>query len=323
MDERRLSPGSTLKQRDVVDLLTLAALWGGSFLFIRVAVAPFGAFPLMLMRTVIGALVLLPFLLRGQRLADLRANAGRIAIIGVVNSALPFVLYGYAMTRLSAGYSSILNATVPFWGALVAFAWMGERMNRPRVLGMVVGFAGVLVLVWGHLGFGDEGLGLPILAVLGATLAYAVASVATKKHLSHIDSMTSAAGSLVFAAAALLPFAAFTWPGEAPGVIAWLSAVLLGVLCTGLAYVVFFRLIERIGSVGAVTATFLVPAFAMLWGALLLDEEITARMIAGTAIILVGTALTTGLVGARAATPTGARRSSRRTGAAPADSPPD
>jgi drug/metabolite transporter (DMT)-like permease len=198
---------------------------------------------------------------------------------------------------------------------------MGERMNRLRVLGLVVGFAGVLVLVWGYLGFGDEGLGLPILAVLGATLAYGIGSVATKKHLSHIDSMTSAGGSLVFAAVALLPFAALAWPANSPGALEWLSAVLLGVFCTGFAYVVFFRLIERIGSVGAVTVTFLVPAFAMLWGALLLGEAVTARMIAGTAIILVGTSLTTGLLGT--ANPAAALRSLRRTRAAREGSRPD
>ncbi|MCD6681739.1 MAG: DMT family transporter [Burkholderiaceae bacterium] len=312
-----------MKQRDIVDLLMLAALWGGSFLFIRVSVASFGPFPLMLMRTAIGALVLLPFLLRGERLRELRANAGRIALIGVTNSALPFVLYGYAMLRLSAGYSSILNATVPFWSALVAFAWMGERISRLRVIGLVVGFAGVLVLVWGRLGFAGEGLGIPIVAVLGATLSYGIASVATKKYLAQVDSMTGAGGSLVFAAAALLPFAALAWPADSPGALAWLSAVLLGVFCTGFAYVVFFRLIERIGSVGAVTVTFLVPAFAMLWGALLLDEEVTARMLAGGAIILIGTSLTTGLLAGRAASPAAALRSLRRTRAARADSPPD
>ena len=312
-----------MKQRDIVDLLMLAALWGGSFLFIRVSVASFGPFPLMLMRTAIGALVLLPFLLRGERLRELRANAGRIALIGVTNSALPFVLYGYAMLRLSAGYSSILNATVPFWSALVAFAWMGERISRLRVIGLVVGFAGVLVLVWGRLGFAGEGLGMPIVAVLGATLSYGIASVATKKYLAQVDSMTGAGGSLVFAAAALLPFAALAWPTDSPGALAWLSAVLLGVFCTGFAYVVFFRLIERIGSVGAVTVTFLVPAFAMLWGALLLDEEVTVRMLAGAAIILVGTSLTTGLLAGRTANPAAALRLLRRTRAARADSPPE
>lgn len=312
-----------MKRRDVVDLLMLAALWGGSFLFIRVSVPSFGAFPLMLVRTAIGGLVLLPFLLRAGNLVELRANAGRIAFVGLVGSALPFVLYGYAMLRLSAGYSSILNATVPFWSALVAFAWLGERMSRPRVLGLVIGFSGVLVLVWGRLEFGGEGVGLPIVAIFGATLSYGIASVATKRYLSDIDSMTGAGGSLVFAAAMLLPFAALSWPAASPGAMAWISALLLGVFCTGFAYVVFFRLIERIGSVGAVTVTFLVPAFAMLWGALLLGEAITPRMIVGAAIILVGTALTAGLLGARAATPAAVVRSSRGTRATPADSRQD
>jgi len=312
-----------LKRRDLVDLLMLAALWGGSFLFIRVAVAPFGAFPLMFLRTAIGALVLLPLLLRTRLRDGLRGHVGHIALVGVLNSALPFVLYGYAMLRLSAGYSSILNATVPFWSALVAFVWLGQRLSRLRVLGLLVGFAGVLVLVWGRLRLGDEGVGLSIAAIFGATLSYGIASVATKRYLSDVDAMLGAGGSLLFAALILSPFAAFTWPEHSPGASAWLSAVLLGVFCTGFAYVVFFRLIERIGSVGAVTVTFLVPAFGMLWGALLLGESITVAMIAGTAIILVGTALTTGLIGERKATSTGAARSPRRTRAAPADSPPD
>lgn len=290
-----------MRRSDVVDLLLLAALWGGSFLFIRVAVPQFGAFPLMLMRTGIGALVLLPFLLRAARWSELRANAGRIAWIGLVNSALPFVLYGYAMLRLSAGFSSILNATVPFWSALVAYAWIGERLSPIRVGGLVIGFAGVLVLVWGRLHFGDDGLGLPILAVLGATLSYGIASVATKKYLSQVAAMTGAGGSQVFAAFMLLPFAVLEWPERSPDAVAWISAVLLGVFCTGFAYVLFFRLIDRVGSTRAVTVTFLIPVFAMFWGALLLDEAITARMIVGTITILGGTALTTGLLGPRSA----------------------
>lgn len=312
-----------MRRRDAADLLMLAALWGGSFLFIRVAVTSFGTFPLMFLRTGIGALVLLPMMLHAGALSGLRANAGRIALLGLINSALPFVLYGYAMLRLSAGYTSILNATVPFWSALVAFAWLGERLSRPRVLGLVVGFAGVLVLVWGRLRFGDDGLGLPIVAVFGATLSYGIGSVAAKRYLSQVDVMIGAGGSLFFAALMLLPFAAFSWPAQSPDATAWLAAVLLGVFCTGFGYVVFFRLIERIGSVGAVTVTFLVPAFGMLWGALLLDESITLRMIAGTAIILAGTLLTTGLYDMRRVAPTDVARSQRRERSARADPSPD
>lgn len=287
-----------MRRRDVADLLVLAALWGGSFLFMRVAAPQFGAFPLMALRTGIGALVLLPFVLHAGGAAELRANAGRIAWIGVVGSALPFALLGYAMQQLDAGFTSILNATTPFWGAIVAYLWFGERLGRRGALGLAIGFAGVLVLVWGRVGFAGEGLGLPIAAVLVATLSYGVASAATRRQLSAVTPLTAAAGSQSFAALALLPCALAWWPAITPDRWAWLSAVLIGVLCTGLAYVLFFRLIGRVGVARAITVTFLVPVFGMLWGAVFLGEAVTARMLAGAATILAGTALTTGLLGA-------------------------
>jgi len=285
-----------LKRRDLADLLLLAALWGGSFLFMRVAAPQFGAFPLMGLRTGIGALVLLPFVLHAGGATELRANAGRIAWVGLISSALPFVMLGYAMQHLSAGFTSILNATTPFWGAIVAFLWLGERLGRYRVLGLAIGFFGVLVLVWGRVGFTGEGLGLPIAATLVATLSYGIASAATREQLAAVSALTGAAGSQLFAALMLLPFAIAWWPAQPPDRSAWLSAVLIGVLCTGLAYVLFFRLIARIGSTRAITVTFLVPVFGMLWGAVFLGESITARMLAGAATILAGTALTTGLI---------------------------
>lgn len=288
-----------MRRADAGVLLLLAALWGGSFLFMRVAVPQFGPFALMALRTGIGALVLIPLVVRSGGVVELRAHAGAIAWVGLLSSALPFVLYGYAMLQLSAGFASILNATVPFWGALVAYAWAGERLGRYRVLGLAIGFAGVLVLVWGRLGFGGEGLGWPILAVLFATMSYGIASVATRKYLGSVSASTNAGGSLLFAALMLLPLAVLDWPREQPDSRAWLAALLLGVLCTGFAYVLFFRLIARIGSTGAIAVTFLVPAFAMFWGVLLLDETVTMRMLMGTATIFAGTALTTGLVDPR------------------------
>jgi len=304
-----------LKRRDVVELLLLAALWGGSFLFMRVAAPQFGAFALMALRTGIGALVLLPFVLHAASGAEMRANAGRIAWVGLLNSALPFVMFGYATQHLSASYTSILNATTPFWGAIVAYLWLGERLGRWRVLGLAIGFGGVLVLVWGRLGAGGEGNGRAILATLVATLCYGIASAATKKQLGNVSALTGAAGSQLFAALMLLPFAIVSWPAQPPDAWAWASAVLIGVLCTGLAYLIFFRLIDRVGSTRAISVTFLVPVFGMLWGALFLDETITTRMFAGAATILAGTALTTGLLDPR-------RWLARaRTGAAPAGKP--
>lgn len=286
-----------MKQRDVTDLVLLAALWGASFLFIRVAAPQFGAFALMALRTGIGALVLLPLLLReAGAAAGLRSHAGRIACIGLLSSALPFVMIGYAMQHMNAGFTSILNATTPFWGAVIAYLWLGERLGAMRVLGLAISFGGVLVLVWGRVSFAEGGAGLPILATLLATLSYALASTATKQHLGGVSALTGAAGSLLWATLMLAPFAIAWWPAQPPDYHAWASAVLLGVLCTGLAYLLFFRLVGRIGSTRTITVTFLIPVFAMLWGTLLLGESITARMLAGAVTILAGTALTTGLV---------------------------
>lgn len=302
-----------MRARDAADLLLLAALWGGSFLFIRVAVQQFGPFPLMALRTGIGALCLLPFMLMAGGIDDLRRYAGRFVVIGVLNAALPFVLFGYAMLTMNAGFTSILNATVPFWGALVAFFWLGERLGRWRIAGLVLGFGGVLVLVWGRVSFGAGGFGLPIAAVLLATLSYAVAACATRLYFADVSVLVNAAGSLFGAVLALLPLAVIHWPQQFPDLLAWGCALLVGVLSTGLAYVLYFRLIARIGSTGAITVTFLVPMFGMVWGALFLGEAITLNMVAGAAVILAGTALTTGLVDPqRMFTRTAAEKPARR-----------
>src|SRR5690606_15542429 len=141
----------------------------------RIAAPQFGAFAWMGLRTGIGALVLLPFVVHAGGGAELRANAGRIAWGGAISSALPVVMFGYAMQPLSAGFTSLLNATTPFWGAIVAYLWLGERLGRYRVLGLAIGFFGVLVLVWGRVSFGAGGLALPIAATLVATLSYGIA----------------------------------------------------------------------------------------------------------------------------------------------------
>ncbi|HRO59646.1 MAG TPA: DMT family transporter [Burkholderiaceae bacterium] len=288
-----------MRARDLSDLLLLAALWGASFLFMRVAVPQFGPVPLMGLRTGIGAAVLLPFLFSGGRAGDLIEYAPRIAVVGLINSALPFVLFAYATLHLSAGFAAVLNATAPFWTAIVALAWFGERLGTWRMLGLLVGFAGVLVLVWGRLSFAVGGAGLPIVAALMATLCYGLAANYTRRYMQPVGALASAAGSQLAAFLILLPFMVAGWPSMAPDAAAWGCALLLGMLSTGLAYVLFFRLIARIGPSRAITVTFLIPVFGMFWGALFLGEQVGAKMLVGAATILAGTALTTGLVGPR------------------------
>ncbi len=272
-----------MKPRDLTDFLLLAALWGASFLFMRVAAPAFGAFALVEVRVAIAAAFLLPLLAWRGGLAALRARAPTLAVVGVLNSAIPFVLFTYSTLTITAGFASILNATVPMWAALVAWLWLRERIRAAQWLGLAIGLAGVVLLVWGRIDLRPGG------SQWSATLAIAAASQ-------------------IAAAFALAPFALATWPAAPVGVRDWAAAIALGVACTGLAYILYFRLIDRVGAMRAASVTFLIPLFGVLWGAVFLSEAITLQMAAGGAVILVGTALALGFVGApRAATTCAAR----------------
>jgi drug/metabolite transporter (DMT)-like permease len=285
-----------MSRRDLFDLVLLAALWGASFLFMRVAAPAFGPFALVDVRVGIAAVVLLAWLAwrRGRAgLADLRAQARPTMTIGVLNSALPFVLLSYATLTLTAGLASILNATTPMWTAVVAAVWLRDRITRAQAIGLALGLCGVVVLLWGKVSFAPSSSGfdvtLAVLACLAATLAYGVSANAAKKFAAQIDPLVTATGSQVGAALLLLPLAVVTWPAPMPSTTAWLAALALGVACTALAYLLYFRLMVRVGPLRAASVTFLIPLFATLWGALVLHEALTLQMAAGGAVILAGT----------------------------------
>lgn len=291
---------------NLVQLLILAALWGGSFLFIRVGVGDFGVAPLMALRVGIGALFLLIVLVtrRPAREAFLtmRTHAGPLLVVGILNSAAPFCLFAYAELTLSAGATSVINATTPLWGAIVAFLWLKDRLSALRVAGLAIGFAGVLALVWNQIAAPQEAgataatTALAAAAALGATLLYGIAASYTKRRLTGVDSLTVAAGTMTGATIVLLPFAVFWWPAAPVSAVAWGSVVALGVACTGIAYMLFFHLIAVIGPARAITVTFVIPVFGILWGAVFLAERVSLGMAEACAIILVGTALATGVI---------------------------
>ena len=293
-----------MKRADVVDLALLGALWGASFLFMRIAVPQFGPVPLMAVRCAVGAAVLLPLLLWRREAGWLRRRPLAFAVVGVLNSALPFVLFGYATLWLTAGFAALLNATVPLWAAGVAYLWLREVPSQRQLVGLAVGFAGVTLLVSGRGAILPQGDLLPVLAALAATLSYGIAANYARRHMSGTPSIALAAGSQVGAAAALVLPAALSWPAEPPDAGAWAAALALGAACTGLAYLLYFRLLNRSGAATATSVTFLVPAFAVVWGGLVLGERPTATMLAGGAVILLGTALAT-------TTAQAARRSAR------------
>jgi drug/metabolite transporter (DMT)-like permease len=289
-----------VKPADVIELCLLAALWGASFLFMRLGAGEFGPVALAGLRVLGATLFLLPLLAARGQLGVLRAHWRAIFLVGLANSALPFLAYSYAALAITAGLSSIFNATTPLWGALIAWLWLKDRLTPSRVLGLLIGFGGVLWLAWDKASFkpGADGTstGWAIVACLGATLLYGWSASFTKKRLTGVAPLAVATGSQLSAALVLtLPMLWF-WPARAPSATAWLAVGLLALACTGVAYVLFFRLIARIGPANTIAVTFLIPAFAVLWGWIFLAEGITAAMVIGCAVILVGTALATGLV---------------------------
>ncbi|HEY3540245.1 MAG TPA: DMT family transporter [Trinickia sp.] len=296
-----------MKPRHLVQLLALAAVWGASFLFIRVGVAEFGVAPLMALRVGIGALFLLGMTVaRGapqEVLRVLSARAWPLFVVGVLNSAAPFCLFAFAELTLTAGTTSVINATTPLWGALVAYVWLRDRLTVLRTLGMAIGFAGVVTLVWDQIASSHDALGptplataLAAAAAMGAALLYGIAANYTKRRLTGVDAMAIATGSMVGSTLALIPFAIATWPAHSVSASAWGAVLSLGVVCTGVAYFIYFHLLNVAGPARAMTVTFVIPVFGILWGALFLHEAVSPAMLAGCAIVLVGTALATGAV---------------------------
>ena len=285
-----------MRARDLVDLIALGFLWGASFLFMRIAGPEFGAFALVEVRVAIAALVLLPMLIARGQVGELADNWVALGVLGIHNTALPFVLFTWATLFLSAGTASILNSTAPIFTAIIAWAWLGEKLTIGRMTGLVVGTLGVWLLVRGKVGASMSDTTLAVVAALGGSLLYGIAGNFTRRYASHIKPLAIATGSQVGAALVLLPIAVVTWPDTSISPKAWAAAITMGLFSTALAYILYFRLIANTGPTKAITVTYLIPLFAMLLGALVIDEPITGAMLVGCAVILLGTSLATGLL---------------------------
>jgi drug/metabolite transporter (DMT)-like permease len=271
-----------------LELLLLGAIWGASFLFMRVAAHDFGAFGLVEVRLFLGALVLLPLLWRARTQFNLRLWV-RLAGIAAINSAIPFVLFAWAAQRAPAGIGAIANATAVMFTALVALVLYGEPISARRTIGLIAGFAGVTVLASGKMG------GISVwpaaLAGTGAAVLYGFGANLIRRQLVGLPSGAVAAATLLCSAVLISPLAFATWPSMAIPALSWLCAVLLGVMCTGIAFAVYYRLINRIGAPRASTVTYLVPLFGVLWAWLALGEPLTMTMAVAGALILGGVAL--------------------------------
>ncbi|MFD2179673.1 DMT family transporter [Veronia pacifica] len=285
--------------RDISILVLLAALWGASFIFTRYSVSDFGPFSLVFIRVSVAALVLLPFLFISRQFSALKAHWRHIFTVGVMSSAIPFVFLSYAMLSVTGGFASILNASTPIWGALIAMLWLNDSLSRSRIMGLLIGFLGVIILVWDKLEFKDSGFGWSVIAIIIATFMYGLSASYTKRYLVGVPSLAVATGSLFSASLSLIPMGLYFWPDTPVSMPSWTAAFLLGALCTGLAFLLFFRLLERTSPANATTVTYIIPIFATIWGAIFLGESVTPRMMIGATIIFSGTALAVGALESR------------------------
>lgn len=272
---------------NVVELLLLGCIWGASFMLQRVAAPAFGAIALVELRLAFGALVLLPFVFAAWRV--LRPYAGKLVAIGLINSALPFVLFAWAAERAPAAIGAITNSMAALFVVLVAWLAFGDRIGRWRMVGLLAGFAGVIVLVGAE--SAGASVGLAAGAGVLAALCYGVSGNLVKHWLTGLPPVAVAATTLCTSSVILAPLALAAWPAHARSAAAWISAVLLGVVCTGAAYALYFRLIARMGPARAASVTYLVPLFAVVWAWGLLGEPLTVSIAIAAALILGGVAL--------------------------------
>jgi drug/metabolite transporter (DMT)-like permease len=283
-----------------VDFVLLAAIWGSSFMFMRIGTLEFGALPTAGLRVMTGALFLAPFLLLQGHGPTLRKHWKLTFGMGMLNSAIPFACFTYALLYISTGLSSILNATVPLFGAVVAWLWLKDRPNGTRILGLLIGFAGVAMLAWNKASFKPDASGTStgwaVLACLLACLCYGISASLAKRYMGGMPSLVSATGSQIGAALGLAPLVVWFWPAHAASLSAWLAILVLGTLCSGVAYILYFRIIERVGPTKALAVTFAIPVFAVLYGVLLLGETVTLWMAGCALVIVLGTTLSTGLI---------------------------
>lgn len=270
--------------------LFLAAVWGASFMFMRIGVPEFGVYVFSSLRVTIAGLLLLPFLFSSQRFKEVRHAWLRLSIIGFISTGLPFLLFSFALQSLSASVGSVINAAVPIITGIIAYMFFHEKLSVRQWLGLIVGLIGVSVLMWDGLSQGSAPL-KAFLAALGACSCYAIGGNLTKHYLSNVSAITTAASGLTVSGLLMLPLMIWWFPKSPISLTAWSAALGIAALSTAVAMVMFYALIKALGPTKTVTITLVIPVFGIFWGMLLLDEQLTFKIALGSLIILCGTAL--------------------------------
>ncbi len=280
-----------MARRDLGLLVALSAIWGSSFLFIKVGVEELEPAVVVFGRLFVGALVLVPVVAARGGVSGLRAMLVPILVLGALNNALPYWLLSFAETRIDSGLAAVIQAAAPIFTVLLAIRIdPSQRVTGLRLLGVALGFVGVALLV----GLQEGGELLGALAVVGTALCYAVSVLYAGRAIRSFSPLDVSVGQLSVGALLTLPAALLQWPADAPSAKVVGAVLVLGVFGTGIAYLLYFALIVRAGASRAILVTYLVPAFALVYGWLILDEPVTAAALAGLGLILGGTALATG-----------------------------
>jgi drug/metabolite transporter (DMT)-like permease len=290
-----------LRRADTARLVSLAAIWGASFLFTRIAAPSLGPVIVAELRTLIAGIALAAWFAFAGFNPEWRRWGRQYVIVGILTSAVPFLLWAYAALSLTAGlmsvlnarpfrpraWTSVLNATSPMWGALCSALLLGERLNARRSLGLVIGVAGVALVTRPA---SDSGFSYPaIAAALAAAFCYGLAGAYMRRWAANVPSRGMAVGTQLAAGILLIPFIPLWPPAAAPTPLVAASMLALGLACGAIAYLLYFRLVADIGATGALTVTYLIPVFGVLWGALFLGEAVSAAMLAGAALVILGT----------------------------------
>jgi len=281
-----------MRPLDMFRLLALAAIWGASFLFLRIIAPVLGTFPTAFFRVLLATAGLLVILLLLRTRWDFRGKLRLCLVLGVINSGLPFALYSVAAQLVPAGYSAIFNATTPMMGVLIGALFFTEELTLAKIIGVFSGLGGVALLMRiGPVPF-DKELLLGALACLGATACYGFGGFLTRRWINQgegLDSEVVAFGSQLGAALCLLPLFGLSLLNAPPvnwgDSTVWLSLLGLGLVCTAFAYILYFRLLADIGPVKTLTVTFLIPPFGVLWGVIFLDEPLSWAYVQGGALI--------------------------------------
>ncbi len=288
--EENLLTSLSMKTIDLVRLFTLAAIWGGSFIFLRILSPVLGPFLTTSLRLLIGGLVLCVYFSSKGLDLEWRKNWRHYLIIGVINSAIPFSLFAYGALYLPASYEVILNSTSPLFGALFSWLWLKDEMTWPKMGGLLLASLGVgFVVDLGETGNLSSSAFSAVIACLIASSCYALAGIYIKKFASHIKPISFAGGCQLFAGIILIPLAMSRPMPESVSLAIVLNVLGISLLCSALAYLLYYQLIADVGPAKALTVTFLMPVFGMIWGALFLRETITIHMVLGTILILTGT----------------------------------